>query len=471
MLRTKIDPWKMKKKLQNPRAIERRGKVYLYYSYKGKTLYLPTGVEYEDYEKKYNLWKPRLNKIEDFIIKFKNEYGDRPSINEVRTYLEMSDNKAQSFYELFTEFINSLKIEESTRKNMLYRWRYFRMFDEKYGIELNRINEEMVYKFRDFLFTIDRHQHKLKNRKGLCNSTTFNLIGILQRVVEYGIKRQVIRRYEIDWKAVRKGVKREKDVEEALTREELEFLISKRDSFKTEPEEHMVCVYCGSTNIEKEFFKGGKEKKYCDDCDRSFLKYSDERELKNEREMKKALDFFLFQCGTSLRWSDAIKDMKSFYEDGKLVVRANKTKNNQYIPLTNLTRTLLDEYDWNFPFEDYVKEKKKNKNVRNIGIYRERYVDLIRKFLKRFSVEMASFKALRNDKSMIGKKEYVDKVPRYERFGSHSGRRTCVTLMILNDVPENEAMKITGHTSIEIFRGYADIRPETNKNYLEDIFV
>jgi hypothetical protein len=140
------------------------------------------------------------------------------------------------------------------------------------------------------------------------------------------------------------------------------------------------------------------------------------------------------------------------------------------IPLTDLTISLLDDNDWNFPFEDYVKEKKKPEHLRLVGTYRDTYNRLIRTFLKRFSIEMPSFAQNREDKSLINKTQYIDLVPRYKRFGSHSGRRTAVSLMMEAGVPETEGMLITGHFSLEVYRGYADIRPISKKNYLKEIF-
>ena len=174
--------------------------------------------------------------------------------------------------------------------------------------------------------------------------------------------------------------------------------------------------------------------------------------------MKKCLDLLLFQCFTSLRHSDSVRNMKDYIKDNYIKIKPIKTKkkkNEQIIPLIPLTIEILKEYDYDF------KE-----------VNRDRHTVNIKTLLKEFSEEMPSFKIMREEKYNSNGEEIINYVPRYLRFGSHSGRRTCITLMIEAGVPYTEGMKISGHTSIQIYEGYVNTRQINNdKNPINCIFT
>ena len=79
---------------------------------------------------------------------------------------------------------------------------------------------------------------------------------------------------------------------------------------------------------------------------------------------------------------------------------------------------------------------------------------------KYFSEETATFKEI------VG-----TGLPRYNYFTSHTGRRTFITLQLLNSTPTSLVMLNTGHTRIQMLDKYvkrlADLRTNISQG-LED---
>ena len=125
------------------------------------------------------------------------------------------------------------------------------------------------------------------------------------------------------------------------------------------------------------------------------------------------------------------------------------------MPLTPITIDILLDYNYIFNPPFYIGEYRKN----------------IKSILKRFSKEMPSLSEKRQIRYNVNNEEYINTVPRYMRFGSHSGRRTCITNLINMGVPDGEGMKISGHSDISIYRGYYDSWPNgNNENFLQKLY-
>ncbi len=170
---------------------------------------------------------------------------------------------------------------------------------------------------------------------------------------------------------------------------------------------------------------------------------------KNER-LEKVRDLFILGCSTGLRISnystirrrDVIND----------IIKVKDVKNNDKnlsIPLTDLSKSILEKYDYNIPklstqkFNDYIKEV-----FKIIGFDTE-----IKKELK------------------IGKEIIETISPMYERISSHTARRSFITIMKNNKVPDKLIMDITGHTSLEVFNKYYKPTPTDKSEAMKSVWT
>lgn len=48
----------------------------------------------------------------------------------------------------------------------------------------------------------------------------------------------------------------------------------------------------------------------------------------------------------------------------------------------------------------------------------------------------------------------TERIPKYKLIGSHTGRRTFVTINLLRGIPLHEIMRASGHTSYSSFQKY-----------------
>jgi integrase len=67
--------------------------------------------------------------------------------------------------------------------------------------------------------------------------------------------------------------------------------------------------------------------------------------------------------------------------------------------------------------------------------------------------------------------ELIDKKSEFwERISSHTARRSFITIMKNNKVPDKIIMSYTGHTSLEVFNNYYRPSEEDKVNYMNEVF-
>ena len=49
---------------------------------------------------------------------------------------------------------------------------------------------------------------------------------------------------------------------------------------------------------------------------------------------------------------------------------------------------------------------------------------------------------------------HTERIPKYKLIGSHTGRRTFITINLLRGIPLHEIMRASGHTSYSAFQKY-----------------
>lgn len=143
-------------------------------------------------------------------------------------------------------------------------------------------------------------------------------------------------------------------------------------------------------------------------------------------------DLFLIGCYSGQRFSDYHRFNKKYKKDNFLVIRAKKTGEFSYIPLTNKLTRLLEKYDWVL---NKISGQKFNNHIQNI-------------------CKIAGFTEVYQIDKFYGNNKVSEDVPKWKLIASHTARRTFITLSAQKGVPFTLIMQTTGIKSIKTLEGY-----------------
>ena len=162
----------------------------------------------------------------------------------------------------------------------------------------------------------------------------------------------------------------------------------------------------------------------------------------------KCRDLFLIGVYSGQRWSDYSCFDKSDLRDGVIHKRAQKTGSISYIPLHDNLKAILDKYDWKLP---KISSQKFNVNIQNIC------KDLKINNKIKFTHSKGNFK----------KEEIKEK---WEKIGSHTARRTYITLASEGNIPDHIIMEITGIKDSNTLKKYKKVNNKAITELTKDLF-
>lgn len=148
---------------------------------------------------------------------------------------------------------------------------------------------------------------------------------------------------------------------------------------------------------------------------------------------RKVLDVFLFGCMTGMRFSDIVALDSSNVKSNIIGKYAKKTGGYFEVPMNKTAQMIWERNE--ACLNHYSLQK--------FNLY-------LKQLLKRISVFENEIKIKRRKFNQM---EY-QKVAKWTQISSHSARRTFITNCIKNNVPINEIMKMTGHSSISMLLNY-----------------
>lgn len=174
-----------------------------------------------------------------------------------------------------------------------------------------------------------------------------------------------------------------------------------------------------------------------------------EFDFSNNERLEKVRDLFVFGCATGMRISNYTDIQSKDIQDGFIKVRDKKNDDKTLeIPLNDFSIFLLKKYEYKLPkisnqkFNDYIKEV-----FQIIG-----YNQNIKKTVK------------------VGKDIIEQIQPLYERISSHTARRSFITIMKNNKIPDKIIMGYTGHRSLEVFNKYYKPNNDDKKEFMESVW-
>ena len=160
------------------------------------------------------------------------------------------------------------------------------------------------------------------------------------------------------------------------------------------------------------------------------LKLLEEVELTGSKE--RARDLFLIGAYTGQRFSDYSIFERADVREGAIVKKAKKTKVTSFIPLHSKLQKLLDKYKWKLP-----KISSQKFNIRIQQVCKELEInDSIKKV------------------SYMGKNVKEEIFPKWKLIGSHTARRTFITLMSERGMPDHQLMQIAGIKDAKTLQKY-----------------
>ena len=169
---------------------------------------------------------------------------------------------------------------------------------------------------------------------------------------------------------------------------------------------------------------------------------------KNKR-LERVRDLFVFGCVTGMRFGNYSRISKQDIQGDFIRVVDLKSKSKKLsIPLNSISKAILEKYDYILP------------NISN---------QKMNEFIKEVFKEMKFTEDIK--KTMKYGDELVDKKSEFwERISSHTARRSFITIMKNNKVPDKIIMSYTGHTSLEVFNNYYRPSEEDKVNYMNEVF-
>jgi integrase len=170
-----------------------------------------------------------------------------------------------------------------------------------------------------------------------------------------------------------------------------------------------------------------------------------ELDLSNDRLKDITRDYFIIACQTSLRYSDFTRIQKEHIQNDRIQMITNKTGQEVVIPISPLTRSVLEKYSYSLPkppcnqiFNKYLKEIGKTAELNE---------------------EVSITKTIAGVKTT---KVY----PKYALLSSHCGRRSLISNCILEGINSNSLMLLSGHKDPKVFATYVRINQHQNATAL-----
>ena len=157
------------------------------------------------------------------------------------------------------------------------------------------------------------------------------------------------------------------------------------------------------------------------------------------RHLEIVRDMFVLSCNLGQRFSDMIRIDKFSFDHGIFSIVQQKTGNKAVVDIDKfcidkkMVYQILEKYDYSSPL------------TTDISAYN--------KYLKYLMKAVGFTDLIKRETKTEGtiKSEYI---PKYKLIGSHTARRTFVTVNLLRGIPLHELMRASGHTSYSSFQKY-----------------
>jgi len=172
--------------------------------------------------------------------------------------------------------------------------------------------------------------------------------------------------------------------------------------------------------------------------------------IDNER-LERVRDLFTFQCFTGVRFSDIENISWDDIKNSTWNLRTQKTKDIIQIPLSGYALSILAKYgDWEKPLP-VISNQKMNKYLK----------ELCKKAKINDTVKIVQYR---------GSERIENTYKKYEVIGSHTARRTFISLSLQKGMKPDVIMAITGHKTYRMMQKYLKIADETKRDEMDKVW-
>lgn len=163
-------------------------------------------------------------------------------------------------------------------------------------------------------------------------------------------------------------------------------------------------------------------------------------DLSNKKKYERVRDLFVFGCATGMRYGNYSKVRKKDVYNGFInIIDIKDETKHLSIPLNELSEKLLLKYDYCLPS---LSNQKFNEYLKELFEFAG-YTELIKKTMR------------------YGNDLVETTSPVFSRISSHTARRSFITIMKNNHVPDKVIMSYTGHKNLPNFNIY--YKPNDNQ--------
>ena len=172
-------------------------------------------------------------------------------------------------------------------------------------------------------------------------------------------------------------------------------------------------------------------------------------DFSKNKKFERVRDLFIFGCVTGMRFGNYSTISKNDVQGDFIRVIDLKSKSkNLSIPLNNISKSILEKYDYKLPS---ISNQKMNEYIKDV--------------FKELDFTQEIKKTMKYGDQLVEKNSEF-----WKRISSHTARRSFITIMKNKRVPDKVIMSYTGHTSLEVFNAYYRPSEDDKVNYMIEVF-
>ncbi|TVZ13967.1 tyrosine-type recombinase/integrase [Maribacter sp. MAR_2009_72] len=172
-------------------------------------------------------------------------------------------------------------------------------------------------------------------------------------------------------------------------------------------------------------------------------------DLKKNERLIKIRDLFVFGCASGMRYSNYSTVSKKDISEGFINVIDVKDKTKSLrIPLNKYSTEILEKYDYKLP-----------------RLSNQKFNEYIKELFEEMGYDAKVKKTMKVGNNIIETESFL-----YDRISSHTARRSFITIMKNNRVPDKVIMSYTGHKSLEVFNNYYRPNEEQRVDFMNSVF-
>lgn len=171
-----------------------------------------------------------------------------------------------------------------------------------------------------------------------------------------------------------------------------------------------------------------------------------QHDFSENKKLERVRDVFVFGCTTGMRYSDYSKVCRDHVRNDVIYINTKKQKDNLEIPLNKISKSILEKYEYKLPlisdqkFRDYIK----------IACAEVGFTENVIKT------------------SYIGAQRIDETIPKNKLVGTHTARRTFITLSLEKGMRPEVVMSISGHKDYKSFKKYIKLSQRVKHDEMQN---